>query len=472
MASNKLIASAFRWSGTTKVLGGILQLFRTILLVFLIQPKSFGIVALLAVFINIGLHVQESCVNSAIIFFKKATYNILSNLYVINIVLGFTLFVSACFSTLFLYAIYREDTILQLMPFYSSIFLINGITNQYKTLLHKELQFKNAGLSELFGIASGIAVSIILAYNRWEEYAIVLGILVQYTTSGVFFWWYSKSTLHLFKPFQFDSIRPYIRYGIRHILERVINMAVNYLDILLISTLFGLELLGIYDVLKRLISRPAGLLSLAGEQVIFPILAKIKEKDALFEKLYLQLLSVLLLILSPIYIFSIPLAPVILDVFDYPWNNSIVPFCFLALFTLIQVILNPIDTALLAMGKIKYWTYANLIFAFPYAGLMIVGSIYGFEGFLIGILIAHLLLIIGSFWFILNPLRKMNSYSYLFTLITPILIAALSSIPLFFMLGSTIEGLLIGVVTSATIYLALVYFTKRETLLVLCRLFQ
>ena len=239
----------------------------------------------------------------------------------------------------------------------------------------------------------------------------------------------------IFRPgfsFSWQAIRKHLDFSRKHLGERLITHVVYQLDTLLIGKWLGKEALGIYDVFKRLLLRPVLLLVQTIEKVSFPIFSKIQEDLEHLRGLYLRLLQTICALVFPLYLLIIFWAPsIILVYYGQSRIEYLSIFQWLAAYAALSAITNPIDTLLLAKGRIQSWFYAQLLMV-PFLVLCFyLGSLSGLLGTIQYLIALRVLFIIASYIFILQKELHSPWSEYFRSILLPfglVLLAAAGSL--------------------------------------------
>jgi len=470
MSIQRTILTGIRWTGLSSLFGVLIGFLQVAILARYLEKSDFAWVAIAGVFVNIGIHLQQAGINTALVQRSNLTKIQLSTAYWFNIIGGFLLFTTAVPLAFLLKWAYSSPILVPITVCYSFIFIIQAISVQYKALLQKNFYFQVLAIGESLGIGAGFVFSIITAVNDWGAFALVGGYGVRYLAEAV---WMLLVGRPYFMPglvWNWQSIQPLLHFGGWHWAERLITHFTAQIDVLLIGKLLGSEALGTYEVFKRVLVRPLNLLNEVFEKVTFPVFASLQNDVSQQKKIYLNLLSHLTAINLPVLIFlAIAAAPVVGLLFGTKWLEGVPIFQLLCGFCTLHFLLNPVDTLLLANNKIKLWLYANAAFVSLQAGLLTLGSAGGLATMTLANVTAHAIFTLVIYIWIVLPQLQSNFVELLKTLVRPFVLTLLAATILLPMLFFELNLLLLFIMVafSIIVYIILNYFYNKDFVIIL-----
>lgn len=387
--------TGIRWTSFAALVQFCIGLFQTFILVRLLQKSDFAAISLIQVFAGLGLQWQYALFHSGVVQQHNLSPAQLAGMarfsrwggLVSAIMLG-TL--SAVLSWQF-----RVIDLLYLGLVSGFGLIGHAVGGVYKSRLYRDFWYKQLFVSELIAFFFAFIVTIGTAWIGWGPFSLAAGFSTRYLVEGLFYRFYSGRIL-MVEPAPREEMTSLLRFGRAHLTERLVTQFVFNLDNLLIGRFLGLEALGVYDVFKRTLVRPAALVTEALERAVFPVYSRIQTSEWRLRSVYLGLLNVIGTLHLPVYLVIWILAPGIVRLFfGESWLVFLEVFRWFAVFVVLHALINPVDHLLLALGKIQVWTKASLGYGILLLGLMA----WRFEGGLLpvvkGIVGLHLL-----FWIV------------------------------------------------------------------------
>jgi O-antigen/teichoic acid export membrane protein len=222
-------------------------------------------------------------------------------------------------------------------------------------------------------------------------------------------WYFSKNLHFLSFTFSFVSLHHYWRFGTTQTIERFLNYFNTYFDNLIIGKILGLEVLGVYDLAKRLLIQPIYVLNPLITKISFPILAQVQNETNRFRNIALRSIQLAATINAPIYCACIIGATYIVPIiYGEKWLSSVEPFRWMAVCFLFRALINPLGGILLAKGKMQYGIYFQLTISVALLFTVGLGVLNGLTFMIILLSLTYFIIFLGFYYFAIKPLTKMK----------------------------------------------------------------
>jgi len=320
-----------------------------IVLARLLDPKDFGLVAMVTVITGIYGMFTSLGLSSATVQKVNITGDQISTLFWINMLIGALLAILCLATAPVLVAFYHEPRLLWVTVTMAMGFLINAAGVQHQALLQRHLRYVTVtvidGLSQLASIVVGIG----LALGGFGYWALVGAML---TSSGV-------ATAGAWLTARWLPGRPRWNAGIATMLHFggtiTLNSLVSYssynLEKVLLGRFWGADALGIYGRAFQLISVPTEYLNSAIGGVAFSALSRLQDDPARLRSYFLKGYALAISLTLPTTIFCGLFADeLILVLFGPNWVKAAVIFRLLAPTILILGMINPLAWLLFSIG--------------------------------------------------------------------------------------------------------------------------
>ena len=166
------------WSSIERFSTMFIQLAVNIVLARILMPDDFGMVAMLAVFIQFSQAFIDSGFSNALIQRKNRTNVDYCTVFYFTIAISTLLYIILFFTAPLISRFYNMPQLTEVARALGLGLIIGSLAAVHKTRLSIELKFKvQAVISLLSAIISG-AVSITMAYNGYGVWALVMQSLV------------------------------------------------------------------------------------------------------------------------------------------------------------------------------------------------------------------------------------------------------------------------------------------------------
>lgn len=266
------ILRGFQWTMGLKGVEFGAGLSRTVILMALLGPRSYGLLALAFVFINILENITASGIGEAIIFDKGDPYKYYNLGFTIRIIrqnlVGILTWAAAP-----LYAWFFKDAELKdLMQVLAFAYMVAGFENVANFHFKKTLDFKKSALfnhANFWAESVGVVVMVYLTGTVvGYGYGVLAGRVFKVVLSYVIFpyrprlAWNRENFLNLFTFGKWVS--GYTMVGF--LLENV--------ETFLLGKILGVTDLGVLNSARNLALRPSRVLAIMGKDVLFPVYAR------------------------------------------------------------------------------------------------------------------------------------------------------------------------------------------------------
>ncbi|MCX4189094.1 lipopolysaccharide biosynthesis protein [Methylophaga sp. OBS3] len=255
----------------------ILQMLNLIILARLLQPESFGLVAMIVALFGVGEIIRDCGLSTAAIQAKELTHKQASNLFWANLLIGAVLTLVAYLLAHTIADFYERVELIEIAQFLSVIFLINGAASQFKAKLNRDLKFGFLITVELMGTLIGIAIGIYLAYSGYSYMAIVYQQIVQ---AIVFLALYA--VLARWKPGlpkRDAGTKQLFSFGWNLMGAQILGYFSKNMPVVLIGYKFGATPLGFFERAMQILMMPLNQLSAPSQAVAVPILSRLENEN-------------------------------------------------------------------------------------------------------------------------------------------------------------------------------------------------
>ncbi|WP_080056178.1 MOP flippase family protein [Spirosoma aerolatum] len=389
MSHKQQAISGGKWMSISTALSTLFQFGQVAVLARLLEPSVFGIVSvstLLIAFFNIFANLGFS---NSIIYKQEDDQQVLSTIYLLNLILGLVIGVVVFFSWPLVAAYYKEPRLEAVIKLSSLYFIIVYVGQIYLFLLQKELRFKAVATIDMTGTIVGTATTILLAYNGFAELALIYGQLAQQTAKSALQMIFGSKYFRPTLTFNLALIKDHLRFGLYNVGDGIVGFIQANSDNILVGGLLGVKPLGYYTLASQLAVFPIARLNPIVLQVAYPILARLKGDTDELKKSYLTILDLLSYVNLPLLAGLFITADSVVPLFYGPgWEPTILLiriFVFVSIFTFLS---NPLFTLAFSKGKPKLLFQLNVATLFIKIPLVYVLAQYGG---VVGIAVAFML---------------------------------------------------------------------------------
>ncbi len=461
--------SGVKWTTISMVTTTGLQLLQLAIVARFLSPKDFGLMAIVMVILGFVSAFADLGISNALIHRQDVTKEELSSLYWLNVLGGIVMFVVSSFASPFIAKFYNEPELTRLIILVSLTFIIQSFAQQFNMLLQKELRFREIARIEIVNKIFSFLITVYLAYIGFGVDALVYGALASSLVQTLQF---LPIGLREYKPdlrFKFNEIRSFLSFGAYQMGERTVNYFNYQIDTLLIGKLLGMEALGIYNISKQIVMKPAMIFNPVITRVSFPAMAKIQNEIPKLKEVYLKTINYLASINFPVYAFIFVFAQeIVLLMFGPKWHDAVLIIQILSVWAAWRSTCNPIGSLLLARGRadLGFWWNLGLFFYVPLG--VWIASHWGLVGVAIGLNVIMATLIYPGWKILVNPLCGAGFWEYHKMILKPafvvIICGTIVYFATYFLPDAILPKIILGSIVGVSTLLVGYYYTSREFL--------
>jgi len=378
-----------------------------IILANLLSPYEFGIIGILTIIIAVSQSLIDSGFSTALIRKLDCSQNDYSTVFFFNITVAIAIYILlyVCAEQI---SIFFEIKELKLLTRILGLgVIINSFSLIQKTILTKEINFKQqAKVSIVSSVIAG-TVAIYMAYSGYGVWSLVVLTLLRFFLSTLLFWVWSK-----WRPsfvFNFESFTKLFSFGSKLLVSGLIDTIYQNVYLLIIGKYFSAVQLGYFTRAIQFQELPSKNLQGIISRVSYPVLAIMQNDEVKLKKSYQQLVkSTMLVTFTLMFGMLVVSKSMVLVLIGEKWL-PVVPFlqllCLSGMFYPLQSLnLNILNIK----GRSDLYLKLEIIKKTMAVPVIIFGILYGIEIMIIGMIISSFIsYYINSYWS-----GKMINYSF------------------------------------------------------------
>ena len=449
MDIRKKSISGIRWTTITNVTVAILYLAKLSILGRFLSKEEFGLASLAMVILGFVQGFVDMGLSNAIIHSQSVEKKHLDTMYWLNFIAGGIFFLVLNILAPFIASFYQHQELETLFRGISLAFLVQPMGLQFKVLLQKELEFYPIAVAEIVGAFLGVVSAFFMAKAGMGAKALVYSFLLSTTVASIIFLFMGLKTNKPSLYFKLSEVGPFLKFGLFQMGEKSINYFNTQFDVLVIGKVLGTEVVGVYNIAKQLVMRPAAIINPIITRVTFPAMAKIQNDELRLKKAYLKTLNYLSSINFLVYAGIFVLAPEVIQIFfGKGWTDAVGILRVLCIFAAIRSTGNPVGSLLLARGYASLGFYWNLGLFFIIPVVVYVGSLWGIYGVCWSLVALSTVLIMPNWRVQVYPLCNAGFNEYHKQILVPLITATISGAFAFYVL-KWFDGMLLRIVVAS-----------------------
>lgn len=314
----KETAKGVAWSGIDKIANGGIQLLANIVLARLLTPKDFGLLAIIAIFIQVSQTFIDSGFGNALIQKKDRSQIDYSTVFFFNLALSVGFYVILFFCAPLIADFFDNDKLISLSRVVGLNLIIGALVSIHKTRLTIQLKFKIQAAISLISSSVSAVVAIWMAYHDYGVWSLVAltitSITLQMALIYIMIKWRPSM---LFSKVAFKSL---FSYSSKLLGASLIHLLYRNIYPIIIGKKFSPVELGYFNRADTFAMYTPYTIGSVISRVAFPIFSRIQDDDARLRKAYSKYIVFASLIIFPILIGLFVLAePLTLLILKEKW---------------------------------------------------------------------------------------------------------------------------------------------------------
>jgi PST family polysaccharide transporter len=340
------VAGGVRWSliATIGTLAG--RMTFVVLLMRLLGPENFGIVAQATVYVTIATMFLNLGLPVTIIQRRSLDRAGIGTALSLTIASALLLGVATVFGAPLLASFFRTPELTGVLRVVSISLVLKGLAVVPTAMLAREMRFRALGMAEISSTVISGGIAIAAAVNGASYWALVIQILVLDTIYLVMVLGAARLPPPTWSP---AAARSLWSFSSRMMGSDIINYLSNNGDKVLIARFLGATPLALYGLAGRVLVVPVETLGKTADRVILPMFSRLQDDSQRVARYFLESSASVALFISPpmtLVILSAPLAVPI--AFGDAWDTAVLPLQILAahsVFFLLITLTNPVVQA-------------------------------------------------------------------------------------------------------------------------------
>ena len=401
------------------------QLVTMVVLVRLLPPSAFGLLAMVASLGVILDLVKEFGLSAATIQKQNISHAQVSSLFWINAAVGGLLAAGLFTGAPALARFYGQPDLEPVAKWLALGFVLSGLTVQHWALLRRQMRFGAIAGLETTADLAGFAAAILLAVTGAGYWALVVQRLLMPALLMGGSWLICRWRPG--RPAAAEGLRELLHYGGAVTASGLASAFARSVDQILIGWLWGPVVLGLYERTTRLVLLPVNTINAPVYAAAMPALSRLVERPERYRSMFRQIMQKLALLTMPPFALAAVVADWLVRILFGPAWAEATPL--VALFCIVAAclpVLLAVGLLYMTHGRTGEMVRATLIDG----GLCVASIVAGLPWNVVGVaasiaLVALLVRLPVAFW--LATRRGPVSMGHISTSIAPAACAALAA---------------------------------------------
>lgn len=311
------------WSALERFSLQGIQFIINIIMARLLSPSDYGLIAMLAIFLQISQAFIDSGFTNALIQRKDRTETDFSTVFYFNVVIAGVFYLILFVSAPWIADFYHMPALVVITRIIALNLVISALSAVHKTKLTINIDFKTQSKASLSAaVISGI-IGIWMAYVGWGVWALVIQTLLNSLLLTLLLYYF----LH-WKPlwvFSMDSFERLFSFGSKLLVSGLIHTIYHNMYALVIGRKFSAKDLGYYMRAEQFAIFPSSNLNAVISRVTFPVLSNIQDDTERLAESYRKYIRFSSFLIFPLMIGLAALAkPVVTLLLTEKWLGVVV----------------------------------------------------------------------------------------------------------------------------------------------------
>lgn len=274
-----------------------IQLATVVVLVRLLSPSAFGLIAMVAALSAVLEFVKELGLSAATIRKTDIDHAQVSALFWINVAAGGLIAALLFLAAPLVADFYRDPAVAPVTRWLSLGFLISGLSVQHWALLRRQMRFTATVCVDIGSDLAGLAVAVVLALSGADYWSLVAQRLVVPAVALIGSW--SLCRWRPSWPRPAAGVRELFVFGASVTGVNLTAAVGRSIDQVMIGWAWGADVLGLYERAVKLLLTPINSLAVPLYAVGMPTLSRIAHQPERYRRAFNELFENLAMILLP-----------------------------------------------------------------------------------------------------------------------------------------------------------------------------
>lgn len=264
----------------------------------LLEPKDFGLVGMLTIFMAVSQSLIDSGFSQALIRKLDRTDTDQCTVFYFNIVVSLCLYLILYLIAPFVANFYNEPQLILLMRVLCLMVIINSMAVAQRAIYTATLNFKTLAKATFSAdVVSGV-VGIYMAWSGYGVWSLVGQQLTSATANTLMLWWYSSWRPKLI--YSWKSFRELFTFGSNLLLSGLLDTIYNNIYQIVIGKIYSAANLGFFTQAKHISALPSSNLHGIIGRVTYPVLSTLQDDDERLAANYRKILRMSAFIIFPL----------------------------------------------------------------------------------------------------------------------------------------------------------------------------
>ena len=458
------------WTTISIIVRSVVSLLQITILTRFLEKSEFGIVAIATVFIGFTQIFLDLGISVGIIHKQDTTSKEYSSLFWLNIIMGMLLTSILCLVSPLAAKVYSEPTLTKVLMLLSLGVFFSAIGAQHRTIQQKEMRFLYISAVEIVSSVLTFIVAIYTASHGYGVFSLVYSTLFNAVFSNVVFLFiglYKDRNISFH--FNIQETFPFLKIGVYSIGSHVLDYFSREIDTIIISTSFGMETLGVYNLCKKIVMMLYSIVNQILVKVMTPIFAKLQRGAEVMREAMYNVMEGIALFNFPLY-FTVAILSTggLYYLYGPNYSENGILLSLMALYYGKMSTGSVSGCVQIAMGRADVGFYWTIIRIFVYSIAVYLGSMLSVEAIIISLFFVDLIVSPVNWRITIRPLVEGKFWDYFMISFKPFCYTFVIALPIYYFGGKSTQicQMVLSSFSFIVIYCCMVFFLYRKSFLI------
>jgi O-antigen/teichoic acid export membrane protein len=349
MSIERKAISALKWATAAKLVVQITSWAGTLVVIRLLTPEDYGLMAKVAVVCGIAGAIAELGLGAAIVRSVDIEHDDLRKIFGVALAFGASMTAVIALAAPLLAYLFHEPLLTWPIAAASLQIIIGAVAIIPSSLATRELSFRRLAKVEMVAGVTSIAATLLFAFLDAGVWALVLGTLLGAVVRSILLLAVGE---RVSPTFSMRGIGEHLKFGLTLVGNRVSYFVVVQSDVLIGSAFLSTTEIGQYSVALQLATLPMTKVMGTINQIMLPAVAQQQGDPSRVRQAMLKSIGVMSLVAFPMLWGISAVAPELVRVLFGPkWLPAVLPLMILPLVVPIRMVCSVMFTTSLALGN-------------------------------------------------------------------------------------------------------------------------
>ncbi|NQT06482.1 MAG: lipopolysaccharide biosynthesis protein [Candidatus Omnitrophica bacterium] len=292
------ITQSIKWSYIATIVQSILRIFFIAVLARLLEPATFGLIAIVNAVLELFNYFVQIGTGHAIIQKEKLSTEDIRAAFTLSLLYGIFAFAVIWMAAPLVTLLLNDPQIVYVLRIMSTILLFTGFASTSLSLLTRSLNFRYIAIIHIISHIIGYGIlGIILAFNGFGVWSIVAATVATAAISSIMA--YALTKHNLMPLIKLNYIKPIFLFGFKVSSINLLELFGSKLDTFIIGRLIGAASLGIYNRAFMLVYFPIHRFTISLSRVLLPSFSKMQLDFKRLKDAYVSSIIIYLALVIP-----------------------------------------------------------------------------------------------------------------------------------------------------------------------------